>query len=79
MCIRDRYLVGRPVGQDANGVVYSALDMQTGAKVRIREYMPRDCAQRVPGMPEIIPSPGCEQAFNEGLDKICLLYTSRCV
>ena len=68
--LNGQYLVGRPVGQDANGVVYSAIDMQTGAKVRIREYMPRDCAQRVPGMPEIIPTPGSEQTFNEGLDKM---------
>ena len=42
----DRFLIGRALGQDANGIVYIAMDTKRGGTIRIREYLPRSCAQR---------------------------------
>jgi hypothetical protein len=40
-------LVGRALGQDATGIVYAAFDTKKENRLRIREYLPRDCAERL--------------------------------
>ena len=45
-----RFLVGRAMGQDASGIVYMAYDTKRESTLRIREYLPRDCAQRRGGL-----------------------------
>jgi peptidoglycan hydrolase-like protein with peptidoglycan-binding domain len=67
---KDRFLVGRALGQDAGGIVYSALDTKRNVKIRIREYLPRDSARRL-NSGEVVPEAGCEDRFDAGLKKLC--------
>ena len=64
-----RFLVGRALGQDANGVVYTALDLKLQRKLRIREYFPRDCASRLSDG-TVVPAAGAEDAFDGGLKRV---------
>lgn len=66
---RERFLVGRALGQDASGIVYNALDTKRGVKIRIREYLPRDCARRL-NDGGVVPEAGSEDAFEAGLNKL---------
>ena len=65
----ERFLIGRALGQDAGGIVYSALDTKKGVKIRIREYLPRDCARRL-NSGEVVPEPGAEEQFDAGMNKL---------
>ena len=64
-----RFLVGRALGQDANGVVYTALDLKLQRKLRIREYFPRDCASRLADG-TVVPAAGAEDQFDTGLKRV---------
>ena len=66
---RGRFLVGRALGQDTNGIVYTALDTKRGGTIRIREYLPRNCADRL-GDGNVVPVPGMEDAFDAGMKKL---------
>jgi hypothetical protein len=59
---RDRFLLGRALGQDASGIVYTALDTKRGGTIRIREYLPRNCAERL-NDGTVVPIAGMEDAF----------------
>ncbi len=74
--LNQRYLIGRPVGQDASGVVYNAMDLETDQKVRVREFLPRDSAQRVPGTAQVAALAGSEDVFNAGLDRMFIAAES---
>ena len=65
----DRFLVGRALGQDATGIVYAAYDTKRGNKLRVREYLPRDCAERL-NDGAVVPVPGMEDQFDQGLQKL---------
>ena len=70
-----RFLIGRALGQDATGIVYAAYDTKRGAKLRIREYLPRDSAERlVDG--SVVPIAGREDQFEAGLKKLRLSVDS---
>lgn len=64
-----RFLVGRALGQDATGIVYSAFDTKKENRLRIREYMPRDCAERL-NDGAVVPVSGMEDRFEAGLKKL---------
>lgn len=64
----ERFLIGRALGQDASGIVYAALDTRRNVKIRIREYLPRDCARRL-NSGEVVPEPGMEDQFEAGMSK----------
>ena len=66
---RDRFLVGRALGQDAGGIVYNALDTRKGGVIRIREYLPRNCAERLADG-GVVPIAGMEDAFEAGMRKL---------
>ncbi len=66
---RDRFLIGRALGQDATGIVYSAFDTKKGNRLRIREYLPRDCAERL-NDGAVVPVAGMEDSFEVGLRKL---------
>ena len=66
---RDRFLVGRALGQDSSGVVYNALDTKRGGVIRIREYLPRNCAERT-NDGSVVPIAGMEEAFETGMRKL---------
>ena len=65
----DRFLIGRALGQDATGIVYAALDTKKENKLRIREYLPRDCAERL-NDGAVVPIAGMEDRFDAGLRKL---------
>ena len=66
---RERFLVGRALGQDAGGIVYNALDTRKGGVIRIREYLPRNCAERL-GEGGVVPLAGMEDSFEAGMRKL---------
>ncbi len=47
--LRDRYLVGKALMQNGEGITYVAYDANIGCKVLIREYMPEQLCSRVQG------------------------------
>ena len=57
MLYHNRFLVGRAMGQDATGIVYMAYDTKREAKLRIREYLPRESAKRL-NDGSVVPVPG---------------------
>ncbi len=66
---RQRFLVGRALGQDSGGIVYNALDTKRGGVIRIREYLPRNCAERL-NDGSVVPVAGMEDAFETGMRKL---------
>ena len=65
----DRFLIGRALGQDATGIVYAAFDTKRENKLRIREYLPRDCAERL-NDGAVVPMAGKEDEFDAGIKKL---------
>ncbi|MBR1821607.1 MAG: peptidoglycan-binding protein, partial [Clostridia bacterium] len=65
----DRFLIGRALGQDATGIVYAAFDTKRENKLRIREYLPRDCAERL-NDGAVVPVAGKEDEFDAGIRKL---------
>lgn len=65
----DRFLIGRALGQDATGIVYAAFDTKRENKLRIREYLPRDCAERL-NDGAVVPVAGMEDQFEAGIKKL---------
>ena len=64
-----RFWVGRALGQDATGIVYSAFDTKKENRLRIREYLPRDCAERL-NDGAVVPVAGMEDQFEAGLKRL---------
>ena len=64
-----RFLVGRALGQDATGIVYAAFDTKKENRLRIREYLPRECAERL-NDGAVVPVAGMEDQFEAGLKKL---------
>jgi len=64
-----RFLIGRALGQDASGIVYAAFDTKKENRLRIREYLPRDCAERL-NDGAVVPVAGMEDQFEAGLRKL---------
>ncbi len=64
-----RFLLGRALGQDASGIVYGALDTRKGGVIRIREYLPRNCAERL-NDGGVVPIAGMEDVFDAGMRKL---------
>ena len=64
-----RFLIGRALGQDATGIVYAAFDTKKENKLRIREYLPRDCAERL-NDGAVVPMAGKEDEFENGIKRL---------
>lgn len=64
--LSDRYLVGRTLSIDSEGVSYVGFDNSANRPVIIKEYFPSGAAVRNPDKTVFINS-GAEYAFNEGL------------
>lgn len=54
--LRNRYMVGRVVGQGGFGVTYVGLDVQTNRRCAIKEYMPSEYASREEGTLRVVPN-----------------------
>lgn len=59
----ERYIVGKVLDYNGEGASYIGYDTVTGARVRIREYMPESLASRDKGESLIKVIPGCETQY----------------
>ncbi len=67
--LRGRFLVGHALGQDGEGIVYSARDEKTGDVLRIRELFSEDLARRrSDGSIQVLP--GRESEFLEARQRL---------
>ena len=64
--INDRYLVGKSLAADGEGISYIGWDMGNDSIVNIKEYFPRGFAHRNPDK-TVAMIEGNEYTFNEGL------------
>lgn len=65
-----RYFVGRVLGHGGFGITYLAWDMNLEVLLAIKEYLPREVANREAGSSTIKPFSGqAEENFTYGLDK----------
>ncbi len=51
--LRERYLIGVLTDYNGEGASYIGVDLSTGCKIRLREYMPANFCTRVKGKPTI--------------------------
>ena len=66
----NRYVIGRTIGKGGFGVTYLAYDALVGKKIAIKEYFPRQSAQRTAGSAEVsVASAESEEAFRKGAEK----------
>ncbi len=72
--VADRFLIGRSRGQDDTGIVYQVLDMKKNTRRRMREYFPREIAQRLEDG-SVSPLPGKSQEFERELEELRLNAT----
>ena len=61
--LQDRYVVGKRLDSNGEGIGYLGYDSVAGTPVYIREFMPENLASRKGSSAEIIP--GCELTFQE--------------
>ena len=60
------YQLGAAKGQGGFGITYAAMDLQTNARVAVKEYYPSHCASR-DNMTRVICSTGQQSSFDSGL------------
>lgn len=63
--IADRYLVGRKISSNGEGIVYIALDRETNRKVTLHEYLPATLSTRITGDDAVRVNPGAEGAYED--------------
>ncbi|MBE6765934.1 MAG: PASTA domain-containing protein [Ruminococcaceae bacterium] len=63
--IADRYLVGKKISSNGEGIVYIALDRESGRKVTLHEYLPVTLCTRITGDDAIKVNPGAEGAYDD--------------
>lgn len=61
--VADRYLIGKAAGRNGDGADYLAWDIQSKKPVSVREFMPDGIFRRNMKTLEIVPEPGCEDAY----------------
>lgn len=62
--LKDRYLVGKPLRYNGEGVSYIGYDLSIDAVVEIREYFPDQlCTRSDDGSQELVINQGCETQF----------------
>ncbi|MEF9895243.1 MAG: hypothetical protein RR843_05650, partial [Clostridia bacterium] len=67
--IRGRFEMGRALGQDADGIVYTAYDIKSGQVLRIRELFPKGAVERMADG-TVVPLAGNEAAFAQALNRM---------
>jgi len=68
--LRERFRVGRPLGQGGFGTTYLGWDGRLGVKVAIKEFHPTNLMARVPGSLTLAPHSATHaEAFTLGLSK----------
>jgi serine/threonine protein kinase len=64
-----RYLIGKVLDSNGDGVTYIAWDCEENVQVRIREYMPRNFCNRGDDKHSIVPVIGSETVFHDKMEQ----------
>lgn len=71
--LRDRYLVGQPLGQGGFSITYLVLDLSLNLRLCLKEFFPSSAVSRISGGQGVRVIDGqMEEAFREGLDQFLL-------
>ncbi len=65
--LKERYIVGRHLNANGEGVTYIGYDMTTNKKITIREYLPKTLCSRVKDDDNIIIAPGNKLVYQDYL------------
>ena len=66
--LADRYLVGKKLMMNGEGITYIGLDTRKDKRVSIREYMPDGVCRRKPGSHILVPEEGMKEVFDDYLE-----------
>lgn len=72
----NRYLVGKVISEEGDGVTYIGWDNDLNAVVNIKEYFPGGIARRSPDRITVTPAENMGMAFNRGKDEFAELFAS---
>ncbi len=61
--LRDKYLMGKVLGEGGFGITYIGYDINLDAQVAIKEFFPRNFASRDRGGTQVIPNEGDAETF----------------
>lgn len=68
--LRDRYLVGQPLGQGGFSITYLVLDLSLNLRLCLKEFFPASAVSRNPGVQSIrVNDARMEEPFREGLEQ----------
>lgn len=68
--LKEKYIIGRVLGQGGFGITYIGWDKLLGIKVAIKEYYPDNCVSRDSTTGNVVPFTGqAEEAFSSGREK----------
>lgn len=71
--LRDRYLVGQPLGQGGFSITYLVLDLSLNLRLCLKEFFPSSAVVRTSGGQGIRVTDGrMDEAFREGLEQFLL-------
>lgn len=65
--LASRYLVGKRLGSNGEGIKYIGLDTNYGRRVLISEYLPSSLCRRVKGSEAVVVNSGCEASYDDYL------------
>jgi len=65
--LKERYIVGKHISTNGEGVTYIGLDTTTSKKITIREYLPKTLCSRVKDDDNIVISPGNKLVYQDYL------------
>lgn len=65
--ISNRYLVGKRLGSNGEGIKYIGLDMDRNRRVLISEYLPSSLCRRIKGSDSVVVNNGCESSYDDYL------------
>ena len=61
--LRDKYLMGKVLGEGGFGITYIGYDINLDAQVAIKEFFPRNYCSRARGASTVIPNEGDAEVF----------------
>ena len=65
--LADRYVVGKVISQNGEGITYIAMDMKNERKITVREYLPCELCVRTERSDAVVIADGCDGIYNDYL------------